>query len=81
MDTNLIVRIIVSVVTIVNLLAAQFGFDPLNLDEGTVYTIVSTAAAVVAWIWGFWKNNNFTNAAKKGQIITNYEKIKAKDNK
>ena len=70
MDKQLIVRIIVSVLAIANFIATQFGFNPLDLDEGTIYTIVSGIAAVVTWIWGFWKNNNFTSAAKAGQAVT-----------
>lgn len=81
MDTDLIVRIIVSVIAIFNLIAAQLGFDPLSIDEGTVYTVVSTIVAVGAWAWGFWKNNNFTEAAKKGQAVIDEAKALEKLNK
>ena len=67
MDTQLIVRIIVSIVTIVNAFAAALGVPPLDVDENTIYTVVSFIAMVAAWVWGFWKNNNFTEAAKKAQ--------------
>lgn len=79
MDTQLIVRLVVSIITIINLLATQFGFNPLNIDESSIYTVVSTIAALAAWIWGFWKNNNFTEAAKKGQELTNELKAATKD--
>ena len=81
MDTQLIVRIIVSAITIINLLAAQFGFNPLNIDDETVYTVVSAVAAIAAWAWGFWKNNNFTKAAKKGQETIDKLKAAAKEAK
>ena len=67
MDTQLIVRIIVSIVTMVNAFAAALGVPPLDVDESTIYTVVSFVAMVAAWVWGFWKNNNFTEAAKKAQ--------------
>lgn len=67
MDTQLIVRIIVSIVTMVNAFAAALGVPPLDVDENTIYTVVSFIAMVAAWVWGFWKNNNFTEAAKKAQ--------------
>ena len=79
MDTQLIVRIIVSLIAMINACAAAFGFDPLNVDEGTIYTVVSFVAAVAAWVWGFWKNNNFTEAAKKGQAVTDEAKLVAKE--
>ena len=69
MDTQLAVRIIVSIIAMINGFAAAFGFDPLNVDEGTIYTVVSFVAVVAAWCWGFWKNNNFTEAAKKAQEV------------
>ena len=67
MDTQLIVRIIVSIVTMVNAFAAALGVPPLDVDENTIYTVVSFVAMVAAWVWGFWKNNNFTESAKKAQ--------------
>lgn len=67
MDTQLIVRIIVSIVTMVNAFAAALGIPPLDVDENTIYTVVSFVAMVAAWVWGFWKNNNFTESAKKAQ--------------
>lgn len=67
MDKNLIIRLIVSIVTFINMLANIFGFNPLPLEEETIYTVVSAIATVVVWAWGFWKNNNFTKAAKQAQ--------------
>lgn len=79
MDTQLIVRVIVSLIAMINACAAAFGFDPLNVDEGTIYTVVSFVAAVAAWAWGFWKNNNFTEAAKKGQAVVDEMKLVQKN--
>lgn len=77
MDTQLIVRIIVSIIAIINLCAAQFGFDPLDIEEESVYTVVSLIVAIVTWIWGFWKNNNFTKNAKAAQKVK--DDLDAKD--
>lgn len=81
MDTQLIVRVVVSLIAMINACAAAFGFDPLNVDEGTIYTVVSFVAAVAAWAWGFWKNNNFTEAAKKGQAVVDEMKLVQKNAK
>lgn len=70
MDTGLIVRLVISVIAAINMLAGVFGFTPLNIDDDTVYTVVSAIAMVGTWAWGFWKNNNFTKAAKEGQLVT-----------
>ena len=79
MDTQLIVRIIVSFITMINAFAATFGFSPIDVDENTIYTVVSFVAMLAAWVWGFWKNNNFTEAAKKAQEHLNNLKSVAKE--
>lgn len=79
MDTQLVVRIIVSIVALINAFAASCGFNPIEVDEGTIYTVVSFFAVIAAWVWGFWKNNNFTEAAKKGQEKTDELKAVAKE--
>ena len=66
METELIVRLIVSIIAAINAAAAAFGFNPFNVDEQTIYTVVSFVAALVTWIWGFWKNNDFTDEARQG---------------
>lgn len=69
METELIVRLIVSIFAAINAAAAAFGFNPFNVDEQTIYTVVSFVAAFVAWVWGFWKNNDFTDEAKRGSAV------------
>lgn len=70
MSKELIVRIIVSLVAFANATCAAFGIAPLEVDEETIYTVVSFIAAAAAWVWGFWKDNPFTNAAKAGTAVT-----------
>lgn len=64
-----ITRLIVSMVTIINVIAAAFGWEPLGVDGETVYLIVSMILAVVANVWSWWKNNNMTKAAQAGQAV------------
>lgn len=75
MDANLLARLIISVIAIINMLAAQFGWTPIDTDDENIYLTVSTMFAIVCWIRGFWKNNNFTEAAKIGQAVV--DKIKS----
>ena len=69
MDKNLIIRLVVSVIACINIMAGVLGFAPLDIDENTVYTVVSAGAVVLSWAWGFWKNNNFTKHAKDAQEV------------
>lgn len=66
MSTDLIARLVISIIAAINAAAAAFGFNPFNVDEQTVYTAVSFIVALITWVWGFWKNNDFTNEAKLG---------------
>lgn len=77
MDNQLIVRLIVSIIAAINAGCAMFGLPQLEVTEGMIYTVVSFAAMIGAWVWGFWKNNNFTEAAKKGQEVVDAEKRNA----
>lgn len=75
MNKDLLVRVIVSAVAFVNAACAAFGVAPLDVNEEQIYTAVSLVAALVAWVWGFWKNNDFTKAATVGTAVT--AKVKA----
>ncbi len=69
MSTDLIARLVISVIAAINAAAAAFGFNPFNVDEQTVYTGVSFVVALITWIWGFWKNNDFTDEARQGSAL------------
>lgn len=53
MSIDLIARLVISVIAAINAAAAAFGFNPFNVDEQTVYTVVSFIAALITWVWGF----------------------------
>lgn len=78
LDANLIARTIISLIAAFNLLAANFGWSPIDADESNIYSTVSVLVAIVIWARGFWKNNNFTEAARLGQIVIDEVKL---DNK
>ena len=74
MDTQLIVRLIVSIVAVINSSCAMAGQPILDLGEDQITSVVNVVVLVAAWVWGFWKNNNFTQAAKDAQKLLNEEK-------
>jgi SPP1 family holin len=78
MDTGTIARLIISIIAAINAAAAAFGFNPFDVDEQTIYSAVSFVAALITWIWGFWKNNDFTEPAREGTALTHRLKAKAK---
>lgn len=66
-----ITRLVVAIVTIINVIAGAFGWQPLGIDGELIYTIVSGIMAVLASIWAWWKNNNMTVAAQTAQYALN----------
>ena len=64
-SVDTIVRTIVMFIALINGTCVITGLSPLNIDENTVYCIVSGIAMVGSSIWAWWKNNSFTAAAKE----------------
>ena len=51
---------------IINQILTALVINPLPLDDNTVSTVITTVFA----LWAWWKNNDFTHAAKKGTELT-----------
>ena len=62
-DVGSIVRTIVFILAWVNQFLATKNISPIPVDEVTFSSIIT--GAVSLWTW--WKNNNFSHAAQKGQ--------------
>lgn len=69
MDTQLIARLVISILVCINMIATMAGWNPIKYDEDSIYVTVSTIATIITWAYGFWKNNNFTAAAREGQKV------------
>ena len=41
----------------------MFGFTYLDIDENTIYTVVTGLTTIVSAVLAFWKNNSFTKEA------------------
>lgn len=70
MDTGTIVRTILLILAWVNQALALNHISPIPVDEVTISTLITGVVSLVAW----WKNNNFTHAAKKGQKVIKQSK-------
>lgn len=64
--TDTIARTIVAAITLLNTVLVMLGQAPLDLDESTIYTVVSGGAAILTTVWVWWKNQSFTQAALIG---------------
>ena len=73
---EVIVRTAVLIVTWVNMLLAAKGWNPIPFTDEQVGQGVSVAAAAIATIWAWWKNNSVTIAARRGDEVTRSLKAK-----
>lgn len=68
------VRLVVAVVTVVNIVAQPFGWAPLGIDSEQLYMVLSGIASIAATLWAWWRNNNCTEQAQMGQKATDAAK-------
>ena len=62
-DKGTMVRTILLILAWVNQILAMNHISPIPVDEMTISTVITGVFS----LWAWWKNNNFTHAAKKGQ--------------
>ncbi|MBS7390206.1 MAG: phage holin [Oscillospiraceae bacterium] len=60
-----IVRLIVMILSMVNMLLTVNGKNPLPWSEDEMYMGLSQVAAILTTVWTWWKNNSFTKEAIK----------------
>lgn len=73
MKTNkeTIARTIASAIVAVLAVLKMLGID-YGITEEQIYTVLLPVVTVLVWIWGFYKNNDFT---KEGIAGTKYTRI------
>lgn len=64
-----IVRTVIMVVTLINQILTVVGRSPLPISDEQVELTVSTIITVVTYVWCFWKNNSFTQAALQADEV------------
>lgn len=69
-----IARTVVLFLALANQVMVACGWSPIELDEESVYTLVSTVVTIITAIWAWWENNSFTQAAIKADKVLEEEK-------
>lgn len=62
-SSGTIARTLFLFVSLVNSALGMFGFTSLDIDENTIYTVVTGLTTIVSAVLAFWKNNSFTKQA------------------
>lgn len=60
-----IVRTIMVILVILNIIFERCGIDVINVSESEVFMIVETVIEIAIIAVGFWKNNSYSEEAKK----------------
>lgn len=63
MKPDTIARIIILAITLLNQFLVMLGKAPMDLDENTVYVVVSGLWTMIWSAWCCWKNNSITPEA------------------
>lgn len=58
-----IARTLFLLVSLINGTCGIFGLTELNIDENTIYTVVTGVTTIISAVLAFWKNNSFTKEA------------------
>ena len=62
-SSGTIARTLFLFLSLVNSALGMFGFTSLDIDENTIYTVVTGVTTIVSAVLAFWKNNSFTKEA------------------
>ena len=65
-DKGALTLTIFLLLAIIKRILRALDINPLPLDDNTVSTVITTVFA----LWAWWKNNDFTHAAKQGTELT-----------
>lgn len=81
MDVKRVSSLIAAFAVAMNSIFAMFGIPQLDIDEPTIYNVVSVVALVGTWAWTIWTNFPFTKEAKAGQKVIDELKAQRKEDK
>lgn len=77
--TSTWIRLIMLVLSLVNLILGAFNIAPITFDENELYAVVSVIFAVITGIVTFWKNNSFTSAAQAADEYFHNQQLATED--
>ena len=64
-----IARTIVLILALANQVLAMCGKQVLNIADDDIYQVIRLLFTIGAAVWGWWKNNSFTQEAIKADEV------------
>lgn len=62
-EKSTIVRLVIQIIAVINTVLTMQGKPIINLSDAAITQGVNIIITILAWAWGYWKNNSFTNEA------------------
>ena len=72
-------RLILMVISLVNMALAAAGKAPIPANYDELYTIVSIVFSVLVGVAAYWKNNSFTSAAQAADEYLHNQQLAVED--
>lgn len=66
LDKGTVIRTAVLFLAIINQILAVMGKSPLPIDSDQLTNLISTGFTTITALAAWWKNNDFTEAAREG---------------
>ena len=73
------IRTVGLLISSINMLLTGFGKNPIPFSEDEIYAVTSAVIQGVFVVMAWWKNNSFTQAAKRADIVMHSEKEYLRD--
>ena len=73
------VRLILLVVSLINMALSAAGKAPIPADYNELYTVVSVVFSVLVGVAAYWKNNSFTSAAQAADEYFHNQQLAIED--
>lgn len=64
-EKSTIVRLVIQIIAVINTVLTMQGKPIINLSDAAITQGVNIIITILAWAWGYWKNNSFTKEALK----------------
>lgn len=64
-----IIRLIVTLILLINSCLTAKGINPIPFDENLFTEIATHVAALLSCLWVWWKNNNVSKIAQEAQTF------------
>lgn len=64
-DAKMLTRVLIFVIAWINQILVHFGYQAINVDNDTLYTILTQFFTFISSVYLLWRNNDITKNARE----------------